>query len=279
MLVFQNSIWIDGTKAGRWQHGQFALTRARAGCGLYEGAILALLHRIDQNAAGHALLSAIGQLQRHKVLIVQYGGGLGYDNAAATVLDTRAATPQGEAVRDEHGRVDAAHAEIGIGWGTDSIVSFSPRVFSHHIHGACHADEVLHHELTHALRDVQGHLLTRGMGESYPNQEEFFAVLTTNIYISAKHAHLPLRGGYDHPTDLLDTAARNRGSVYGDGVVTESQSFVQHHLAEVDRLYDEERPYASEVARVNCTYNPFRDYAHDYTARSLFSRHMDSEWH
>lgn len=80
--------------------------------------------------------------------------------------------------------------------GGDGIVSYSPDTFS--LHGACPAtklaanrgllwDEILFHELVHVFRAVSGKWnkpkLNRGL-HRYTDNEEFIAVIVTNIYIS-----------------------------------------------------------------------------------------------
>jgi hypothetical protein len=68
------------------------------------------------------------------------------------------------------------------------------------------ADDVLLHELTHALRMVSGVEYGRSVTGGYGNQEEFLAVLVTNMYRSNKN--LPL---FDYalnpinPNTFLDT--------------------------------------------------------------------------
>jgi len=58
------------------------------------------------------------------------------------------------------------------------------------------AGEVLLHELVHALRQMSGLLDPYPMERGFDTQEEFFAVLVTNIYTSERGRFRQLRG--DH---------------------------------------------------------------------------------
>lgn len=83
-----------------------------------------------------------------------------------------------------------------VGGNLRGFVGYSPDTFS--LHGACSAtksaqrsgllwDEILFHELVHAFRNVAGKWnapkLNHGL-HRYTNNEEFYAVMLTNIYIS-----------------------------------------------------------------------------------------------
>jgi hypothetical protein len=79
----------------------------------------------------------------------------------------------------------------GTGKGADVQLKFSP---DEHHKSKCDkagpgsaTDEVLHHEMVHALRVMQG---KRNMiptkDPDYENDEEFLAIVATNVYISAK---------------------------------------------------------------------------------------------
>ena len=82
---------------------------------------------------------------------------------------------------------------VGEGGGSDAEVYFTPSEWGGG-ESVCSGpgtsappDEVLFHEMVHALRDIQG--LTNPVptvNTSYLNEEEFLAIVTTNVYISAK---------------------------------------------------------------------------------------------
>lgn len=78
----------------------------------------------------------------------------------------------------------------GTGAGSDVNIFFDPDAYlrsSCDKHdGLTRSDEVLFHEMIHALRNMQGktnHIPTDDSG--YDNDEEFLAIVATNVYISA----------------------------------------------------------------------------------------------
>jgi hypothetical protein len=83
--------------------------------------------------------------------------------------------------------------KVAEGGGSDAQVYFTPSEWGGG-ESACSgpgtgapADEVLFHEMVHALRDMQG--LSNPVptvNTSYLNEEEFLAIVVTNVYISAK---------------------------------------------------------------------------------------------
>jgi hypothetical protein len=97
----------------------------------------------------------------------------------------------------------------GVG-GTDSIVMFSPHMwgqdgkagsFGYRGPGS-EADEVLFHELIHGLRLMVGIDAQKNAVENYDNEEEFIAVVLTNIYLAEKRQQ-DLRGSHDAFTRML----------------------------------------------------------------------------
>lgn len=94
------------------------------------------------------------------------------------------------------GNCNATATPRVVGGEREGLVSYSPDTFS--IHGACSAtrsrnnrglywDEILFHELVHVFRHVSGKRnrvpLSAGL-YNYTSNEEFIAVVVTNIYIS-----------------------------------------------------------------------------------------------
>ena len=128
----------------------------------------------------------------------------------------------------EKKRIEGAHATIQ-GWdgvrnipasaiagGAPSLIEFSPDS------GGtlkCHAgnktarqpDEILLHELVHAMRYCQGKwysepLSDKGAALTWGNLEEFLAILVTNVYMSEKNRG-PLRGQWITTTSDCDYVA------------------------------------------------------------------------
>jgi hypothetical protein len=91
---------------------------------------------------------------------------------------------------------------MGTGKGTDVKMHFSPDTWKHAPCAGTYIgtkpDEVLLHEMVHALREMQGLFNpwpTTGTIAGYKDEEEFLAVVIANVYLSAK-GNPDLRGDY-----------------------------------------------------------------------------------
>lgn len=119
-----------------------------------------------------------------------------------------------------------------VGGAWRGVVMYSPDTFS--LHGACSAtkteanrglywDEILFHELVHVFRNVSNKWNTPPLGfglHRYTNNEEFIAVLVTNIYISdssnkiksglrADHQTFnPLSTDFDEPFEFFSSSTQ-----------------------------------------------------------------------
>jgi hypothetical protein len=94
---------------------------------------------------------------------------------------------------DDERYVTVGADKVAEGGGSDASVYFTPSEWGGG-NSACSgpgtrtaADEVLFHEMVHALRDMQGvSNPVPTVNTSYLNEEEFLAIVVTNVYISAK---------------------------------------------------------------------------------------------
>ena len=136
-------------------------------------------------------------------------------------------------------------------WGEKSVCHDS------HLAGQ-RPDEVLLHELVHALRDLQcrrDNMAYRGSGNvefRYGNREEFLAILVTNIYMSEKKRG-PLRGAW-----MLDPAGGNLLS--GEAATSEGFLKSSWRLREVSVLYKEETQLFKGIGSADTSFNPIREY-------------------
>src|SRR5580704_6191631 len=98
----------------------------------------------------------------------------------------------------EDARYEAVDDDFhGTGKGTNVHIFFnpeddddSPKILCDRTRPAADFDEVLMHELVHALRDAQGKYdPVPTKDRSYENVEEFLAVVVTNVYLSSKGLH------------------------------------------------------------------------------------------
>jgi hypothetical protein len=117
-------------------------------------------------------------------------------------------------------------------------------------------DEVLLHELVHALRLLQvrqeGRMFS-GVGRwSYGNQEEFLAILVTNIYISEKKRG-PLRGQWIYVPGERDVLS---------GEAATSEGFLKDawRLGQVADLEMQERLLFNNIRNADAFFNPIREH-------------------
>ncbi len=185
----------------------------------YTARVRAVLYFIDQSDTGDALLQAIGRTGK-KIVIQAWDDSenackKGSPNAFASPDDLQAAIPEGEAsYKNNDGkqkrdmRYDLVTDDsilrsllglpqepmIGTGTGSDATVEFTPTMWGYgNICGTpapqagSSPSQVLFHELAHAYRMMRGHFYnfpTTGSRRMYDNEEEFFAVVLTNVMIS-----------------------------------------------------------------------------------------------
>ncbi|MEO8052003.1 MAG: M91 family zinc metallopeptidase [Acidobacteriota bacterium] len=131
------------------------------------------------------------------------------------------------------------------GAGSDATIEYSPENLSGHSPGQLH-DEILCHELCHALREIYGvELLARNhgwrpIGGGFEDVEEFFACSVTSIYSSQWLR--PLRGNHDR------AGMRDPGQM-------ERPPFSTYI-----RMFRRQMPqFTNELAQIPAAFNPFRD--------------------
>jgi hypothetical protein len=99
----------------------------------------------------------------------------------------------------------------GTGEGSGVEIAFDPDNYTDSCvkrGAASQPDDVLFHEMVHALRMMQGkyNQIPAGKASSgisfYDDEEEFLAIVATNVYLSQKDAAAPLRGNH-HDHDKL----------------------------------------------------------------------------
>ena len=145
----------------------------------------------------------------------------------------------------------------GTGKGSDATIKFTPGIYGQ---AGCHpegtygskADEVLFHEMIHALRMMQGKYNAIPLGDryyGYENEEEYLAIIATNVYMSANGVDNDgLRGGHDGHYALqppLNTSA---------GFLADPTN---RKLMNIYRLVWADAFLA--IAGVDAAFNPFRE--------------------
>jgi hypothetical protein len=147
-----------------------------------------------------------------------------------------------------------AHGFKGTGKGSDVSISFDPDdggCFDDHTLPSSGYDEMLMHELVHALRQAQGlvnHVPTQDY--KYDNVEEFLAIVVTNVYISAKGSHR-FRADHMGATRLPPALSTSAGFIH------DSHNFLM--LNKFRRTWLET---FAQLAQVKTHFNPFREILH-----------------
>lgn len=197
--TYAANITIDGTELGR-RRGAILAPRARTdeerirmAARYFETSVATALGELGARDTGRAVLRAIDGSPRRLTIVPYFGGSKDNPNATARPTHPRAARRRGLRPRDASGQVTSS--TLGTGQGSDSVVEFLPPQFARHVPGIAVGagpgslrDEVLLHELVHALRHLRGlrtHQPVRFQRTfTYDNREEFYAILIANIYRS-----------------------------------------------------------------------------------------------
>jgi len=117
-------------------------------------------------------------------IIAEPGGGDVKTWQRATAKGAPLPANGGGVVRDAAGRM-----MFGTGGGSNSVIWYTAGTWSENRRpsGPGHQpDEVLHHEMVHASRQMRGVMNQMPVNKGYDNIEEYLAVVLTNIYMSDK---------------------------------------------------------------------------------------------
>ncbi len=208
MRQYSQNIMIDGAAATNIGGGRI-FTPDPTQAQHYETQVASVLDNMRGSLCGQILIREI------------MGGGLGKNvrivptpdaDARSVPGDQNAASPYNKPLRfpgdlpntpqvERAGQVrtggDGA-AILGTGTGSNTTIQYHPmpwlmETFRTGRVGNVMPDDVLFHELVHALRMMSGMVEPMDMGNAdhtarYGNTEEFYAVLITNIYLSERNA-------------------------------------------------------------------------------------------
>jgi Effector protein len=235
----------------------------------YFRSVASILSMINQNPVGAVLIT---RLQQHKNIVAIYpldkgkAANIGDDNAVTSPLTPEDSAPTG--VSDRHApywyrgeadipatlredeRFDMVPGLVGTGIGSHAIIKFSPANIKRKVVFDRRPDTVLFHELVHALRIMQGLRNPIPTGDiKWMNEEEFLAVVITNVYMSAGGSK-QLRGGYgDYDQRLAAPEDTSSGFLTKD------------NLELFDKLYPTEGSLFSDLGiMIVARFNPFREY-------------------
>lgn len=143
---------------------------------------------IAKRSTGRAVLAEIRTARSRKLKIMPVAGG--EHNAFSDALSARKSTRLGFRVRYADG-TEVPGLRRGTGEGSHATVEFTANMWGPS--GSARAtgpgslpDEVLCHELVHAGRQMQGIQHSATVDKGYENEEEFVAIVVSNVYLSEK---------------------------------------------------------------------------------------------
>jgi hypothetical protein len=214
---------------------------------VYEEQVLKMLNDINSTFSGNELFNQIANANKSLVIVPFSKKDQLADpiNAFAQADNQLTAEPLG--LRHE-----------GKGGGSNVHVHFSPDTNFASLGPIGSApDEVLFHELVHALRQEQGELedlVTGDQDHDYDDDEEFLAIVMANIYISEKtptDPPPPLRKDHHGFNALPDEESTSVGFLLNNA----------ENLLWIKWLFPEESDYFNAVAgNPFAVFNPIREY-------------------
>ena len=217
----------DGYLKGAGGLSWFPSDDAKVTVALYENVVVSLVRQMARWYTGHWILSEIKLAREKKVVIMppEFAPDRFFDSPfnvpgfnprttrnSTTGLededDYRYATKPGTQWNPKNGCQPPEYVkqkDLALGGGADTIISFDPALAWNYGPGGA-PDEVLLHELVHAMRFVRGQAsrcrfdTPKGYAGDY---EEFVAVVLANVYISETNrtlrrdhdAYVPLPAG------------------------------------------------------------------------------------
>lgn len=201
--IYGLTVDYSGWAALLVQQTRIRESSAREAADELEAKVVNILKVVASYDTGKAVLE--GLAKSGKAITIKNG-----IDGFAKPLNPEKGTLQGEDRRQCE--IDAGKkpsGQKGKGGGTDVDVLYMPNNLECSGGTKCagnKADEVLLHELTHALRYAAGVSVCRlmtGKYKSYSNEEEFYAIVISNIYLSEKGS-TELRADHGFDMGVLD---------------------------------------------------------------------------
>jgi len=236
----------------------------------YEKQVLTLLRRIRATLTGRALFR---ELRRHRQHIVRIRPsetdkdvGPHRNEARSRAKDWQRAMARNQPMLYSDGSPWAGNV-TGTGRGSDTTVFFTPSGYGYPLTvlksdqaviakflcemqlAGAQADEVLFHELVHAMRQIRGLIYLGIPRDGFQNEEEFIAILLTNIYSS--ETHRPPRSNHvDLRCEADDT----------DAAFLPELTPPTYRSLTIGKLILQQKEIALEIGTVPADFNPIRQY-------------------
>jgi hypothetical protein len=140
----------------------------------------------------------------------------------------------------------------GTGTGTNATIYYRPEAWG--VFGTAsdstapsnRPDEVLLHEMVHAARDMKGVSYLLPMAKGYENEEEFLAIVITNVYLSEK-GQTALAANH-----ISSDVLKDPNKLLDDPILGVRYTFW--------RFAKHEPNFFGALARVQADFNPFAQY-------------------
>ncbi|MBL8231572.1 MAG: hypothetical protein JNL98_23955 [Bryobacterales bacterium] len=246
MRNWGRNIVIDGSwleQAGAYQGNQdtFGLRPYKAE--IYERHVQDLMRQLEQSSkVGGAMIKAINQSPRQLRIVPHLVGSVAA--TSAHIVTT--------------GKENQCLKVACAAGGSDVVIRFEPQTYTNTFFreqwdrsGIVRPDDVLLHELIHALRIMRGILDWTPMGNKYDRVEEFCVILLTNIYVSEVGRTNDLRGDHRAPFVTLKQANHSH---WGDADVIHYMNFQK----EIDGLVKAMPDICAAITSLNIEWNPIR---------------------
>ncbi|WP_376095293.1 hypothetical protein ACE7GA_02785 [Roseomonas sp. CCTCC AB2023176] len=218
----------------------------------YEADVIAGLNRLMKTFTGWAVINEVFWNRPRVMWIMPYHPtpATGPFNATAGATDLAAATMKDTTALDGKGALPKAGQArtIGTGAGSDTIISFTPGVFTakpgNPTGPGTSGDEILLHEMVHGIRQMMGRSVREAVAGNpgMDNYEEFVAILVTNIFRS-ESGQTQMR--QDH-----------HGFVALSGAAANPATFKATYSAYLSYMATEQPRLCQNLRQVTCAFNP-----------------------
>ena len=150
----------------------------------YISSVKSRLSQIKERLTGSALLAEVDATDSDVEIMPNWKQEI---NSHTTPSDDARATARGRPLDYDDRKIKTV-GNVGEGGGSDSTINFTPGMYTGSVMAqeAKAPDEVLFHELVHASRQMRGVRNEIPVNAGYGTQEEYLAVVLTNIYMSEK---------------------------------------------------------------------------------------------
>ena len=225
----------------KWSDAIYVNGRSLKGVGAafvnaYEEAVIKQLWTISQRRTGQLVLREVEQSGRKLEI-----------RPAPSLLDAEANPKNAQhpwKVDPKDGLVCAVVADSVLEYSPGSLPPgfFMPVFIA--THPFYRADDTLVHELFHKARMMQGILCVKTRTDAWDNDEEFYAIFVTNIYLSECYRDHQLRASHKPVFEVLKT---------------NSADFHTKYQMEIFRLKQTMQPFFAALATIPCQFNPARE--------------------